>query len=235
MTVTLHKFPEILETYYLDEARSMPASYWTVGDKAAESIGTGFSRFTGNRIMAGWALPITCDLGNDFPILVALQYIFKNISSGRWVIVVTETGKKERGDYALWNHLKSATGWEAGVVGCVVDGFAQDIEETTDKLGGEFCIYSRGTSPAHPDRSPSGLIGAPVEINGVTIHTGDLIIGDLDGIVRIKKSHVIESFKSSREKIIDTVNRLAQIREGRSAMDILNLHGVLNGNLKEVE
>lgn len=230
MPVTITEIPDVLETYFLDEAKTMPVSYWTMSKTKAGFLGPGFKRYSGKGVMAGWALPILCPTGNDLAVLAAIQFVFKNVSKGRWVPIITSDGEN-LSECAMWNYMKSATAWEAGMVGAVINGFAQDIDETLLKLGGEFSVFALGTSPIHPVQAPGGVIGEAIEINGVKICAGDLIVGDIDGVIRIKADDVPDAFHDCRENIVDVCNRLAHVREGKSALDILDISDELKNSI----
>ena len=46
-------------------------------------------------------------------------------------------------------------------------------------------LFCRGITPNSCVRSGPGRVGLPIVIGGVTVHSGDIVIGDRDGIVVI--------------------------------------------------
>jgi 4-hydroxy-4-methyl-2-oxoglutarate aldolase len=67
-----------------------------------------------------------------------------------------------------------------GVAGIVTDGVVRDSEEIV-ALG--LPVWSRGVTPLAPKKGGAGRIGAAIEIGGVAIHAGDVVIADDDGVV----------------------------------------------------
>jgi 4-hydroxy-4-methyl-2-oxoglutarate aldolase len=231
MAITLRKFPPVLETWFLDEARSIPTAYMPIASRSIGYLGGRIRWLVGTKIMAGWALPVSCPTGDTLATFLALQHVMDNIGSGRWVIVVAQDEPAAAGDVAMWSYLQSAMGWEVGVVGAVVNGFVRDIVETQEKLGKEFGVFGWGGSPMPAVWTPNGTIGEPVSINGVTIRAGDLIVGDNDGVVCIPKDEVEQTIELCRQEIVNEVNRLAHVREGKGAVEVLELEKMLKGNV----
>jgi regulator of RNase E activity RraA len=69
-----------------------------------------------------------------------------------------------------------------GVVGFVVDGAIRDL----DVLGTDtFPIFAAGVSHRGPYKDGPGEINVPVSIGGMVVNPGDIVIGDLDGMLAI--------------------------------------------------
>ena len=70
-----------------------------------------------------------------------------------------------------------------GLAGFVINGCYRDIDEVNE-FG--FPIYARAATPVRstPDLETVGF-GIPVEIDGVQIRTGDIIVADHDGVIVI--------------------------------------------------
>jgi 4-hydroxy-4-methyl-2-oxoglutarate aldolase len=76
-----------------------------------------------------------------------------------------------------------------GVAGLVTDGMVRDV----DGLNGVgIPVFARGLSPNSPYKDGPGSIGLPVCIGGVTVESGDVIVGDQDGIVVVARAAVPE-------------------------------------------
>lgn len=68
-----------------------------------------------------------------------------------------------------------------GIAGFVVDGLIRDLP-AIQRLG-DFPVFARATTPIGPLQRGPGEINYPVSCGGVVVHPGDLVIGDLDGVV----------------------------------------------------
>ena len=62
----------------------------------------------------------------------------------------------------------------------VVDGAVRDAAGI-EELG--FPVFAAGVTPTPPRREREGTIGAPVTCGGLTVHPGDFVYGDRDGVV----------------------------------------------------
>ena len=47
----MDKFADVLETYYLDESKTMPTSYWAATGEASGYLGQAFERYSGGGVM----------------------------------------------------------------------------------------------------------------------------------------------------------------------------------------
>lgn len=69
-----------------------------------------------------------------------------------------------------------------GMAGVVIDGMMRDL---AGLLPVGLPLFCRGITPNSCVRSGPGRVGLPVVVGGVVVHSGDVVIGDRDGIVII--------------------------------------------------
>ena len=69
---------------------------------------------------------------------------------------------------------------EKKAAGMVTDGLVRDIEGIID-VG--LPVFARGSTPNSPYKDGPGEINCPVSCGGVTVNPGDIIVGDIDGVV----------------------------------------------------
>ena len=67
-----------------------------------------------------------------------------------------------------------------GVAGLVTDGAVRD---TPGIIGVGLPVYCAGVSPNSPQRNGPGTVGLAISIGGVTVNPGDVVVGDVDGVV----------------------------------------------------
>ena len=128
--------------------------------------------------------------------------------------------------YATWGELMSTRAQQLGAAGAVLDGFSRDTRGIL-QLG--FPTFSRGRYAQ--DQRPRGRVvdfRNSLTIGQVKIQTGDLIFGDLDGVVVIPRTVEQEVFRLALEKIEKEmlVQNLFQ-QERRSAREAFEKYGVL--------
>ena len=103
---------------------------------------------------------------------------------------------------------------QLGIAGVVVDAAVRDSLEIDEM---DFPVFSVGTNPNGPTKQVSGRIGHPVSVGGVTVHPGDFIIGDGDGVVVIERGAIESLLPLAETKVADETKRIAQIKEGRTS------------------
>lgn len=72
-----------------------------------------------------------------------------------------------------------------GIAGLVIDGMARDL---VGLLPVGLPIFSRGITPNSCVRSGPGRVGCPVVVGGVSVASGDVVLGDRDGVVVIPQA-----------------------------------------------
>jgi 4-hydroxy-4-methyl-2-oxoglutarate aldolase len=76
-----------------------------------------------------------------------------------------------------------------GAVGVVTDGMARDAAEIV-ALG--LPVFCRGVTPNSAFPSGPGEVGLPLAMGDVTIESGDLVVGDRDGVVVVPRARLAE-------------------------------------------
>ncbi len=126
---------------------------------------------------------------------------------------------------ALWGELLTATAKKRGAVGAVLDGYSRD---TPQVLSQKFPVFCRATWAQ--DSSVRTYVcdyRCTIEIGQVMIHDGDLIFGDIDGVLVIPREiqdEVLERalIKASGEKKVRNA-----IENGMSATEAFATFGIL--------
>jgi regulator of RNase E activity RraA len=94
------------------------------------------------------------------------------------VLVIDRNGDDK---HACWGGMTSLAAKMRGLAGAVVDGRATDIGEI-EELG--FPVYARGLTPiTTKGLALDGEINVPVQIGGVPVNPGDLVVADSSGVL----------------------------------------------------
>jgi 4-hydroxy-4-methyl-2-oxoglutarate aldolase len=128
--------------------------------------------------------------------------------------------------YALWGGLMSTRAQKLGAVGAVMDGYHRDTREITAL---SFPVFSRG-GYAQDQRVRGRVVDFRQPIvftNGCRVAPGDIVFGDIDGVVIIPKDAADEVVRLAVEKTTgeNTVRRM--IEAGRSAEDAFAETGIM--------
>jgi len=127
--------------------------------------------------------------------------------------------------YALWGELMSTRAIALGAVGAVVNGYSRDTKGILDL---NFPTFSYGRYAQ--DQAPRGKVidyRIPIEIEGVRINPGDIIVGDLDGVCVVPREIEKEVIKSALEKARGEKTVQKAIQNGMSAVEAFAKYGIM--------
>jgi regulator of RNase E activity RraA len=148
----------------------------------------------------------------------ALQ-ILDEAEEGSILVYVLEDGLETAGI----GDLMATTAKVRNLGGAVIDGGARDVKDLREI---DFPVFSRSITPATSvGRYVSVAKQVPVKCAGVTVRPGDLIVGDLDGVVVVPREHaeqVVEKLRDYREK---EEKMKPIIRETKSMLKALEIYG----------
>ena len=106
-----------------------------------------------------------------------------------------------------------------GVVGFVVNGAARDIDFVQS---GNYPVYAAGVTHRGPYKDGPGTVNGPISIDGMPISPGDIIIGDMDGVVsipRLMANSVLENSLVQMEREKNILAAIAAASWDRSWVD----------------
>ncbi len=138
------------------------------------------------------------------------------------VLVCAANGSMRSG---IWGELLSTAALNAGCVGVVIDGAVRDVAQMR-QMG--FPVFARGRCPYDSrDRQRVIDFDVPVEIDGVSIHPGDLIAADQDGVVIVPQAVEASVVLAAWNKVHAENEVRDAIRDGMSATKAFETFGVL--------
>jgi regulator of RNase E activity RraA len=99
-----------------------------------------------------------------------------------------------------------------GIAGFVIHGCYRDIEEV-NAFG--FPIYAKGATPVRstPDMETVGF-ALPVEIGGVQVRTGDILVADRDGVIVIPIEFAQAILEEAQSIAENEESLLRMVRDG---------------------
>jgi 4-hydroxy-4-methyl-2-oxoglutarate aldolase len=101
-------------------------------------------------------------------------------------------------EVAVWGGLMTAGAFANGHAGAILDGGVRDIPEIRRDY--DFPVFARSVSPGTTlGRYKTVASQVPVEVGGVIVHPGDLIVADIDGVVVVPKDKAAEVLAMSQE------------------------------------
>ena len=132
------------------------------------------------------------------------------------VLVACVSGAYEAG---YWGEVMSTMAKQRGLAGVVIDGCVRD-GELLGQIG--VPVFSRGLclKGTGKDFGAIGWINSPILIGDVTVHPGDLVAGDGDGLVVIPRALVPAAIEASRKREAQETEILQRLRSGETTLDV---------------
>lgn len=114
---------------------------------------------------------------------------------GSVIVIAIEGGQP---DVAVWGGLMTAGAVANRHAGAVLDGAVRDLVEIRRDYG--FPVYARDVSPGTTlGRYRTVASQVPVRVGDIVVHPGDLIVGDVDGVVVVPKARAAEVLAMAQE------------------------------------
>ena len=125
------------------------------------------------------------------------------------VIVVDAGGELT---HAIIGDIMSSHAEKRGVAGFVIYGAIRDSAEIGAR---RFPVYACGVTHRGPYKNGPGEINAPVALNGMVVHPGDIIVGDADGVVAVPLAHAAEVLALARAQLAKETAMLKATAAGK--------------------
>lgn len=126
---------------------------------------------------------------------------------------------------AYWGELLTATARTRGAAGAVLDGWHRD---TPQVLSQNWPVFSCGCYAQDSSvRTQVVQFRCNVEIGQVTVHPGDILFGDIDGVLVIPKEVAAEVIEKALEKAAGEKLVRKAIEGGMSATEAFAKFGIL--------
>lgn len=156
--------------------------------------------------------------GEDFRGIYDALQSYKTIVPNDIIIVENEVS-----DYAYFGNLNANLAIRKGAVATIVGGMTRDTTEVT-KL--DYPVFATGYNARDVrKRATIENINKEIQLSGIKIKPGDLIFGDLEGIIVIPRKYETIVIKKALEGI-NTENKIvSDILSGKSTNEIIDNNG----------
>lgn len=155
-----------------------------------------------NKNILGPAFTVKVPSGDNLMIFLAIE-----LAKPGDVLVIDGDGYMGR---ALVGEILAKFAQSKKLGGFVINGCIRDYDVLKDI---DIPIFAKGTTPNGPFRNGPGEINTPISIGGKVIHPGDIIIGDIDGVIVVNPNDADELRKKALEieqKEAEMLKRIAR-------------------------
>lgn len=166
--------------------------------------------------LCGPAFTVKCAPRDNIMLQVAISY-----AKAGDVIVVSAGEYEEAGSFG--DVLANAC-LAKGIAGLVTDTGVRDTAELI-KLG--FPVFSLSTCIKGTVKETIGQINDPVLVGDELIYPGDIIRGDADGLVVVRREYAAYAAEKSKEREAAETGYIAAYKAGKSVIEVSNLASVL--------
>lgn len=127
--------------------------------------------------------------------------------------------------FAVWGEMMTTVAIARGASGVLADGYVRD---THGILKQNFPTFARG-SYAQDQRYRGEVLAyrTEIEIGGVRIAPGDVVFGDIDGVLIIPRAVVNEAIQHALEKVRTESELRTALERGMSSVEAFRRFGVM--------
>jgi 4-hydroxy-4-methyl-2-oxoglutarate aldolase len=161
--------------------------------------------------VVGRAFPVVSIAGDNLALHVALEQAQEDD-----VLVVDG----QDAPHGYWGEVMAVAAIARGVRGLVIDGGVRDTVRL-EELG--FPVWSSHVAITGTGKTSSGVIGQPLAMGTGTVHRGDVIVADADGIVSIPPAELERVHAAGLKREADEEAYFVRLRAGETTMEVYDL------------
>jgi len=163
----------------------------------------------------GSAFTVVCHPRDNIMLQVAISYAQPGD------VLIVSSGDQPAGQFG--DVLANAC-VARGITALVTDGGVRDTREIRD-LG--FPVFSKFVSMQGTVKESLGPINQPLVFGGQLVHPGDVVKGDCDGVVIVRREEVASAITACRDRDAAEAGYIERYRRGETPIQVSNLAAVL--------
>ena len=166
--------------------------------------------------VAGSAVTVLSHPGDNMMIHAAVE-----VCRPGDVLVVATTAPSTHG---MFGDLLASSLMARGVRGLVIDA---GVRDTADLRTMGFPVWTRHVSCQGTVKATPGSVNVPVALGGITVHPGDVVCADDDGVVIVGREEADWALEQSNARLAKEEATRARLEAGELGLDFYGLRDKL--------
>jgi 4-hydroxy-4-methyl-2-oxoglutarate aldolase len=166
--------------------------------------------------MAASAVTVLAPPGDNLMIHAAIE-----VCQPGDALVVATTSESTDG---MFGELLATSCRAHGVLGLVIDAGVRDVADLTAM---DFPVWAKAISAQGTVKASPGSVNVEIICAGALIRPGDVIVGDLDGVVVVRREDAAEVASLGAARIRKEEKNRERLKEGELGLDFYGLRAKL--------
>jgi 4-hydroxy-4-methyl-2-oxoglutarate aldolase len=162
--------------------------------------------------MAASAVTVSCQPGDNLMIHAAIE-----VCRPGDALVVATTSESTDG---MFGELLATSCRAHGIVGLVIDAGVRDVADLTEM---DFPVWSKAVSAQGTVKASPGSVNVEIVCAGAPVRPGDVIVGDQDGVVVVKRETAAEIAHLGAARIEKEEKSRERLKAGELGVDFYSL------------
>ena len=166
--------------------------------------------------VCGTAVTVLCHPGDNLMIHAAIETLREGD-----VLVVTTLADSTDG---MVGELLGESMRAHGAKGLIIDAGIRDVAELTE-MG--FPVWAKAISAQGTVKATPGAVNVPVVCAGAAVNPGDVIVGDIDGVVVVPRDTAAQVAEASAARTAKENKNRVRLKAGELGVDMYGLRAKL--------
>ncbi len=185
---------------------------------AKDALDSGIKPLAPGMCLAGPAVTVDARPADN----LIIHYALTKARAGD-VLVVDAKAFVEAGP---WGDVMTHQALQIGLAGLIINGAVRDSAAIAEM---NFPVFCRGLCIKGTGKNQPGQVNVPICIGDVQINPGDIIVGDRDGVVVVRRNEADAVIENSLARVEKENMFREQIKNGVMTTDLLGLGETLRG------